>query len=109
MRKSLLHSIHHTASANRLLLFFVHLFSIFHANAQDNLNVPSTIDSTSEIIKKELKIVDTFLIEKKENKADKIKKAFKFISYVNYSDRGYGKDFTGIEKYEAFQGKKYRV
>jgi len=102
----LLHSIHHIASANRLLLFFVHLFSIFHANAQDNLNVPSTIDSTSEIIKKELKIVDTFLIEKKENKADKIKKAFKFISYVNYSDRGYGKDFTGIEKYEAFQGKK---
>ncbi len=102
----MLHSIHHIASANRLLLFFVHLFSIFHANAQDNLNVPSTIDSTSEIIKKELKIVDTFLIEKKENKADKIKKAFKFISYVNYSDRGYGKDFTGIEKYEAFQGKK---
>ncbi|MCC6583682.1 MAG: hypothetical protein IT271_08270 [Chitinophagales bacterium] len=47
-----------------------------------------------------------FVINKKETRVEKTKKAFKFISYFNYSDRGYGKDFSGVEKYEKYAGKK---
>lgn len=43
---------------------------------------------------------------KKEERSEKVKKVFKFMSYINYSDRGYGKDFSGVEKYQPFQGKK---
>lgn len=56
--------------------------------------------------------MDTFVIapeffsNKKEMRAEKTKKVFKFLSYFNYSDRGYGKDFTGVEKYEKYAGKK---
>lgn len=43
---------------------------------------------------------------KKSERSEKAKKVFKFFSYFNYNDRGYGKDFSGIEKYNKYQGKK---
>lgn len=43
---------------------------------------------------------------RKELRKEKTKRVFKFISYFNYYDRGYGKDFSGAEKYNKYRGKK---
>lgn len=43
---------------------------------------------------------------KKFERTEKTKKVFKFFSYFNYNDRGYGKDFSGVEKYDKYKGKK---
>lgn len=51
---------------------------------------------------------DSLKILKQKMRSDKAKKVFKFLSYFNYSDRGKGKDFSGVEKYEKYNGKKIR-
>jgi hypothetical protein len=43
---------------------------------------------------------------KRDERNQKTRKIFKFLSYFNYSDRGYGKEFSGVEKYEKYKGKK---
>ena len=87
------------ATQNFALLFFI--LSIYHNTAytQDTISTNAkTIDSTSTFS-------DTIKISKKELRTEKTKKAFKFLSYFNYNDRGYGKDFSGIEQYEPFKDK----
>ncbi|MEZ5053486.1 MAG: hypothetical protein R2807_01765 [Chitinophagales bacterium] len=103
MQNSLRSHFPHAAFLLQMLLFGLPMFA---ANLQDTLTI-SPVDSvlTARIL------TDTatpFLPtnKPKESKSEKIKKAFKFMSYINYNDRGYGKDFSGIEKYEAYQGKK---
>ena len=49
---------------------------------------------------------DSVQAEKKEARIEMTKKVFKYISYISYNDRGYGKDFSGVEKYQQYEGKK---
>lgn len=56
--------------------------------------------------KNDTTIVDTAKLQKKEIRSEKAKKVLKYLSYFNYNDRGYGKDFSGIEKYQQFEGKQ---
>lgn len=74
-------------------LFFVFILFTFlsnHSFSQDSTFID--IDSAKAL--------------KKIERTAKTKKAFKFLSYFNYSDRGYGKQFSGVEKYEKYAGKK---
>lgn len=49
---------------------------------------------------------DSIKISKQKTRNDKAKKVFKFFSYFNYNDRGTGKDFSGVEKYNKYENKK---
>lgn len=79
-----------------VLLFFIINFE--KTFSQDTTTYVKTIDFTSVS-------EDSIKIFKKEIRTEKTKKAFKFLSYFNYNDRGYGKDFSGIEKYEPYKDK----
>ena len=90
----------------RFYMLFILWFSISVSSfSQDTLSVISdtsfvSFDSLTTMYFDSLKTV------KKYDRTQKAKKAFKFLSYFNYSDRGYGKDFSGVEKYEKYAGKK---
>ena len=102
------------------LLFFVMQIPFSAIYAQDTIpliikdsatiNVPSITQDTVVYLPDTDDTLtispEFFVINKKETRVEKTKKAFKFISYFNYSDRGYGKDFSGVEKYEKYAGKK---
>ena len=103
------------------LLFFVMQIPFSAIYAQDTIPLPiikdtATINVPAITQDTVVYLPDTddtltispefFVINKKETRVEKTKKAFKFISYFNYSDRGYGKDFSGVEKYEKYAGKK---
>jgi hypothetical protein len=103
------------------LLFFVMQIQDVVVYAQDTIASPKIKDTATintPVITQDTAVYlpdtdDTltispefFVINKKETRVEKTKKAFKFISYFNYSDRGYGKDFSGVEKYEKYAGKK---
>jgi hypothetical protein len=115
--------INKKATTTRALLFFVFILHLNTSFAQDTLsnNLTQTQDSLqataplfiqdtiSEWKEPEDTLIiadDFFSVSKKESRVEKTKKAFKFLSYFNYNDRGYGKDFSGVEKYEQFTGKK---
>lgn len=108
------------ATPEPVLLFFMLIFYAASIVAQDTLKSLDSIkkDSITQTSLNDTLIrisepmdtlelsPDLFVINKKEQRAAKTKKAFKFISYFNYNDRGYGKDFSGIEKYMQYSGKK---
>jgi hypothetical protein len=79
---------HYKTVAASFLLFFTFISSI-NSRAQS--------DSTQTVAEEKL--------AKKQERSEKVKKVFKFMSYFNYNDRGYGRDFSGVEKYEPFEGK----
>ena len=99
------------ATTLQMLLFFVLIFLYQLSFSQDTLPVLVTnnTDSIQKIKQDTFPFIsepedtlnisdDFFIVNKKEIRAEKTKKAFKFMSYFNYNDRGYGKDFSGIEK-----------
>lgn len=111
-----------TTTRALLFVFILHLNTSFAQDTlsnnltltQDSLQATAPLfiqDTISEWKEPEdtLIIADDFFSVSKRNHALKNKKAFKFLSYFNYNDRGYGKDFSGVEKYEQFTGKKLPV
>lgn len=96
------------------LLFLI--FTSVSLFSQDTLAVKNdsilTIKVQNDTINPLIKNTDTlqispdFFSDKKQMRSEKVKKIFKFFSYINYSDRGYGKSFSGVEKYEKYAGKK---
>lgn len=112
MRTCILLKKQYKATPIKMLLFFVFLNCCKSTHSQDTAHIlPPPTDSIQTI--PTLLEQDTvpiapefFAVNKKETRAEKTKKAFKFLSYFNYSDRGYGKDFSGVEKYEKYAGKK---
>ncbi|MFN8261468.1 MAG: hypothetical protein U0X41_11090 [Chitinophagales bacterium] len=114
---------HNKARSARVLLFFVICCCCHAAFSQaangitDTTHIdsrsflqPETISDTIPYVQEPedtIAISDEFFaVYKKQQRTEKTKKAFKFLSYFNYNDRGYGKDFSGVEKYEPYAGKK---
>ena len=98
---------------SKVLLFLMSITYSTFLFSQDSIpiSLPVNIDSSTSTIT----VIDTIAHsnrndslknDKKEARAEKTKKVFKYMSYFNYNDRGYGKDFSGIEKYLPYAGKK---
>ncbi|MFN8282794.1 MAG: hypothetical protein U0U67_06235 [Chitinophagales bacterium] len=81
-----------------LLLFFIFIQYSFSETASESFAKQDTTGIPADSLK----------VLKQKQRNDKAKKVFKFLSYFNYSDRGYGKDFSGVEKYEKYNGKKIK-
>jgi hypothetical protein len=77
--------------------------------------VPEIIDTPFVTIDTLSIILDPILLPpadslqdiKDEKRSSKAKKAFQFFSYLKYADKETG-EFTGIEKYKKYKGKKIR-
>ena len=96
------------ATQFNVLLFLFFYFLQNYTYSQDT-TVIATQDTISVIrVARDTNItqIDSLQPKTKQTRAEKTKKVFKFLSYFNYNDRGYGKDFSGVEKYEKFKGKK---
>ena len=104
------------AESFRSIILFVSLFSSFlYSYAQTFILVsPDTAVVSIDTLKiwpvdSSLMIPsDSLQILKKDIRSAKAKKAFKIFSYLKYKDSGNNKDFTGVEKYKQYKGKKIR-
>lgn len=104
------------AESFRSIILFVPLFSSFlYSYAQTFILVsPDTAVVSIDTLKiwpvdSSLMIPsDSLQILKKDIRSAKAKKAFKIFSYLKYKDSGNNKDFTGVEKYKQYKGKKIR-
>lgn len=91
------------------LFFFLALSKSFSFQITTVITDTTTTSVDSLITEIDTTIVlseDSLKALKKIERTQKTKEAFKFLSYFNYSDRGYGKQFSGVEKYEKYRGKK---
>ncbi len=89
------------------LLFLFFQFKQASSFSQDTISkrIKETALSMHPIKDSTISFLDSIKQNKKETRVEKTKKVFKFLSYFNYNDRGYGKDFSGVEKYEKYKGK----
>ena len=86
-----------------ILLFFMPHQACFSIPSLDSLqNILDSLITTRDSINREL------LQQRKEERQEKVQKAFIFMSYINYSDRGNGTNFRGVEAYQAYAGKTIR-
>lgn len=91
-----------------ILFFFSYSYSFSQKILPDT---PVVVIDTIEILSIDTCMViipDSIQILKKEIRAEKTKKVFKVLSYLKYTDPGYGKEFSGVEKYKPYKGKKIR-
>ena len=90
---------------SKVLLFLMSITYSTFLFSQDSIpiSLPVNIDSSTSTIT----VIDTIAHsnrndslknDKKEARAEKTKKVFKYMSYFNYNDRGYGKDFFWYRK-----------
>ncbi len=94
----------------KIICSFLFLFLSLHTHAQITDSILNTTADTSRYVESIPTLsaddtMDLFRTNKKEVRTEKAKKIFKFFSYFNYHDRGYGKDFSGIDKYYKYAGK----
>jgi hypothetical protein len=101
-----------TQSYRHILFFAWLLFSATHVFSQAKLPVVDTpavlIDTFKVVVPDSLLTIplDSAQILKKETRSKKTKKLSKLFSYLRYKDKGQRTDFSGVEKYKPYKGKK---
>ncbi len=97
-------------SKKHKIIFLFLLFSITGKNCFCDDTSP--LDSLEEKLDSLVTVRDSLdkelKTEHKEERKEKVQKAFIFFSYFNYSDRGKGVNFRGVEAYEPYEGKVIR-
>lgn len=88
-------------------IFLINVFFIILITSNNLFaNYDSLANVQNMLIAKRDSISNVISKEKKQEKSQKIESTFKFISYLNYVDRGDGIKLFGAEKYQTFAGKK---
>ncbi|MBX7261247.1 MAG: hypothetical protein K1X26_06315 [Chitinophagales bacterium] len=87
----------------KFILFFSIFFGNKNSTAQQIDSIISIYDSLI-VIRDSLFELEEF--HKKEDRKTKVENTFKYISYINYSDRGDGVQYKGIDKYKIEQNKE---